>query len=376
MKQISDAIVIGSGIIGCATAYALTRGGIRRVALIEKGPLVSGMTRRNPGLVHPFHLPPLMGDLAHSSYPLYSQWAVHFAGKSPFVETGAALIASPSSETLFREPTFSRSNGVSAIVELDSNGLKAIYPNLAAELRGFWFTPHAGYCDPVLTAQAMAQAAKERGATIHTGTLARRILVERGQVKGVETTTGTVEAPQVIVAAGGWSDRLLAPLGISLQLRFRRGVALFYEQPPKLTEGYPILLDDAGGFFMRPHPYRMSAAGWTAAEAQTSSVEDLRETISPREERAVGEFVKACLPAFDLPMPMRGHTVLYSAPADRLAVLGRVAPVNGLLVAAGFGTSAFSTAPAVGETIAQILMDGSPARDISALDPLRASLTR
>ena len=47
-----------------ATALALGHAGIKRVTLVEKGPLVSGMTRRNAGLVHPFQPHPLLVELA------------------------------------------------------------------------------------------------------------------------------------------------------------------------------------------------------------------------------------------------------------------------------------------------------------------------
>ena len=97
MKQIRDAIVIGSGIIGSAIALAVVRAGIRRVTLIEKGPLVSGMTRRTAGLVHPFQPDPLASGLAQASYDFYNHWAMNLGGKSSFVETGAAVLASSAS---------------------------------------------------------------------------------------------------------------------------------------------------------------------------------------------------------------------------------------------------------------------------------------
>ena len=95
MKQICDVIVIGSGIIGAATAWALTRQTRQRVTLVEKGPLVSGMTRRSAGLVHPFHSHPLLAQWAIASYTQYAQTATLFTPrnnartqKNIFIETG------------------------------------------------------------------------------------------------------------------------------------------------------------------------------------------------------------------------------------------------------------------------------------------------
>lgn len=374
MKQISDAVVIGSGIIGSAAVFALTRAGGRRIALVEKGPLVSGMTRRNPGLVHPFHLPALLSELAAASYPLYHQWAMHLPGKSPFVETGALLVSAQSDDNPIRESGFAQLLGVNGMVRLEGDARTSYLPSASPALRTIAFAAQAGYADAVLTAQALVSAAKERGATIHTGTQAKRILVERGLVKGVETTTGLIEAPQVIVAAGGWSERLLMPLGVTLHLHFRRGAVLFYEQPREEANPHPLVLDESGSLFLRPHPYRMNAAGVIEANAPGQSVDSLSELIYPTEEQRTADFMRAVLAPVGAMMPKRGHTILYDAPADGLPALGRVRGVEGLVVAAGFGASAFSVAPAVGEALAQILFDGSTARDLSPFALARPGL--
>lgn len=370
MKQIRDAIVIGAGIIGSATALALARGGVRRVTLIDKGPLASGMTRRNAGLVHPFHFHPLLCDLAGTSHTFYNQWAVSLGGKSAFVETGAAVVSNFDARDQFTMWL----QCVTDANELAPDALNALFPSVTHSFRTALFTPHAGYADTVLTAQAMVNAAKERGLEIQTGTQVKQIVVEQKHIKGVQTTTGELEAPIVIVAAGGWTDKVLLPLGVSLRLRYRRGVMAFYEQPPAITTNLPMLLDANGAYFFRPHPYHMSAAGRISLESQTQGVDTLEDFVSPAESANVKQFVDACIPAFANVAPKRTHSVLYDAPADGLPALGRVTSVAGLYVAAGFGTSAFSVAPAVGETLAQLVVDGSADRDISSFDPLRASL--
>jgi glycine/D-amino acid oxidase-like deaminating enzyme len=160
MKQIRDAVVIGSGIIGSATALALVRAGIKRVTCIEKGPLVSGMTRRNAGLAHPFHSHPVLRILADASYDFYSHWGLNLGGKSSFVETGAALIdndriTSPSGA--FSSEPFAGTQKVAP------HALSSLFPSVSSALGAATFATRAGYADAVLCAQAMVNAAKERG---------------------------------------------------------------------------------------------------------------------------------------------------------------------------------------------------------------------
>lgn len=372
MKQIRDAVVIGSGIIGSAIALAMVRAGIRRVTLIDKGPLVSGMTRRTAGLVHPFQPHPLAVELAQASYDFYNGWAMHPGGKSLFVETGAAALASSDPGASDAFALWRQS--VPDANEIQAGGLAALYPGLAPGLRDALFTPRAGYADPVLTAQAMVSAAKEHGLEAQTGTLVKQITVQANRVQGVKTTTGELEAPIVIVATGGWTERLLAPLGVALRLRYRRGSLFFYEQPREQGTEFPMLLDAHGKYFLRPHPYRMFAAGRIAQETQTQGVDTLDEYVPASDAAEVSRNIGEWLPGMRNLVPKRSHSILYAAASDELPALGKVNSVNGLYVAAGFGAGAFSAAPAVGETLAQLLIDGQTVRDISSCDPMRASL--
>lgn len=370
MKQIRDALIIGSGIIGAATALALTRAGNRRVTLLEKGPLVSGMTRRNPGLAHPFYTHPGLCALANASYDVYAQWAVHLQGKSAFVETGAAVVSNFEVRDLFAQWTQS-ARGANEIAPAT---LGTMFPGVTETFRTAIFTPRAGYADAVLTAQAMVKTAQERGLQVQTGSQVKQILVRQNQIHGVTTTTDEYEAPVVIVAAGTWSERLLAPLGVALHLRQRRGVVAFYEQPRALDTALPVLLDANGAYFFRPHPYHMSAAGRVSFELQKPGPEAPDEFIAPSETAQVTTFVQACIPAFTNVAVKRAHSIFYSSPTDGLPALGRISSVTGLFVATGFGTSTFSVAPAVGETLAQMVIDASTPADVSSFDPLRANL--
>ncbi len=368
MKQIRDALVIGSGIIGSATAFALARAGIKRITLIEKGPLVSGMTRRRAGLAHPFQTHPLLCEFANASHDFYHRWAMELGSKSPFVETGAAVVTTQGAENPF---AFWQAN-VKNASGIAPNALHAVFPNVSQDFRAAMFTPHAGYADAVLTAQGLVNAAKERGLEVQTGTQVKNIIVQQKRVQGVTTTTGDFEAPVVIVAAGGWTERLLAPLGISLHLRFRRGVVAFYELPRTIGDELPTVLRADDNSFFRPHPYHMGAAGNVWSDAHVQTVEQLDELYSPREISSINAFVSSCLPMFENPVPKRAHTILYDTLNDGLPALGRVTGVDGLFVAAGFGTGTFAVAPAVGESLARTVVDGTTEPELAAFQPLRS----
>lgn len=367
MKQIRDVIVIGSGIIGSAIAYGLTRAGTRRVTLIDKGPLTSGMTRRSAGIAHPFHTDALMCKLANASYDFYAQSAILLGGKNLFTETGAAVVSNDLSVEPFETWTqFAEGARVS-----EPQAFAALFPNVSENLRRILFTPRGGYADAVLTAQAMVNAAKERGLEVQTGTQVKQIRGESARIQGVKTTAGDLESPIVIVAAGGWSDKLLAPLGVTLPFQVQRGALAFYEQPKTITSELPMLLDAKGDSFFRPHPYHMSAVGIVAATAQTQRVDAFDDYVSANELAQANAFASFYVPAFANVPPKRAHAILYNSARDGLPYLGKIPSYDSLYIAAGFGASAFSVAPAVGENIAQMVIDGNATLDVSSFNPLR-----
>lgn len=371
MKQLADVLVIGAGIIGAATAFALTRTGNLRVTLLEKGPLAAGMTRRSAGLAHPFQAHPTLTQFALQSYAFYKELAPQpDNGKNGFVTTGAALVGGSADAAKI----FARAQMLAPFtrdVTTTARGALAMqYPGVSPHLQAGLFTPHAGYADAVQMTQRLIQAAQARGLTVATGTQVKQIQVANGRVRGVATTTGMFEAPVVVVAAGGWTDRVLASIGMTLPLQFYRGAVLFYEQPSGMTQGHPLFWDVNGEFFLRPHSYRLSAAGMFSVQAENTSLDSPEEYVSPVVGLRVAQFAGQCIELNNAP-PKRAHTIVYTTSAQGLPVLGRAAGTEGLLVAAGFGASAFAVAPAVGDAVAQIVMDGTAPPDVSLFEPAR-----
>lgn len=372
MKQIGDVLVIGAGVIGAAIAFALTRAGNLRVTLLEKGPLAAGMTRRSAGLVHPFQAHPTLIQFALDSYAFYARAAELLgANKSEFVSTGAALLGGATDAAKIFAHAQMFASDAREVTTLARGALAAQYPGVSPQLYAGLFTPRAGYADAAQMTQRLTQAARQRGLTIATGAQVKQILLAQGRVRGALTTAGEYEAPLVIVAAGGWTDKTLATIGLTTQLQFQRGAILFYEQPPNMTQGHPLFWDVNGEFFLRPHPYHLSAAGMLSPQPQALQFDALDEYVAPDIARDVSEFVARCWLTPSAP-PKRAHTIVYSVGAGGLPMLGQMPGAAGLFVAAGFGANAFAVAPAVGETIARMVTDTSAPSALSFFQPARA----
>ena len=80
---------------------------------------------------------------------------------------------------------------------------------------------------------ALAEAARRKGAELHSGVPAVALIREGGRIVGVQTPTETVYAETVVVANGAWSSDLIRPLGLMLPVKPMRGQMLAVRTVPR-----------------------------------------------------------------------------------------------------------------------------------------------
>lgn len=377
MAVILDVLVIGSGALGCATAFYLTEAGVRRVGVVDRGPLVSGMTRRNAGLVHTHHSSPTTTRLALQSLETYRHWAGLIGGSCGFVETGTLITTTGENGSVPLRASVVRQRSMGADTQiLERDRWQELFPTVSFQgITNVAFEPAGGYVDPVLASQGFARRARDKGAKFDTGTLVKQISADRGRVNEVETTTGKFQAPMVIITAGAGAERLLAPLGMSLDMRGRRGAIGFFEQPSTLYGGHPTIIDLETFNFVRPHPFHLTAAGVADRSTPPKAADPWDESVSQGEIQSLGRLVAQALPSLKQASLKRAHAIIYDQMPDGFPVLGLAPGMTGLYVAAGFGQDAIGTAPAVGQALAELVVDGRAAIDIQEFRLERQAIT-
>src|SRR5579864_4900613 len=92
MARTADAIVIGGGIAGMSTAYALAKSGLRRVVLLERESLASGATGGSVALIKVHYTNPWDAKLALESSRVYANWSGVIGGECGFHRTGYLLL--------------------------------------------------------------------------------------------------------------------------------------------------------------------------------------------------------------------------------------------------------------------------------------------
>jgi len=238
--------------------------------------------------------------------------------------------------------------------------------------------------DPYGFTTGLMAAAGARGARVVIGTVTG-LLHRDGRVAGVDVEGTTIEADAVVIAMGPWS--ILASAWLPLPVvHGLKGHSLVYETGPMPPEALFLEIGTTGGgtaspeVFPRPDgtTYICGLSSDTALPVDPAAVVPDEGAIDRL--RAIAASIAPALAE----APARGGQACYRpVTADGLPLIGAVPGVAGAYVATGHSVWGMLTAPATGEAMAGLILDGvsggvdlapfAPGR-LPAFDPARLAL--
>lgn len=369
MNKTNDVLVIGGGVIGTAVAYYAAKAG-RKVTLLERNDIAGGtssacdgfiiLQSKNPGP----HL-----DLALQSAALYRGLAEELDYDLEYLPCGGMVVAETERQAELLHGLIEKQRKANLPVELlPIAEARRREPLLAEDLWGAAYCAADAQVNPIRVAQGFAQAARRLGAQLRTGVDVKGLLVHSGRVCGVETAAGDLKAEFVVNAAGVWAPALLAPLGIQLPIRPRRGQLLVTEPLPSLlrhvllcacyltAKYHPEELDPAD----RQHRLGVGLAveqtahgGLLIGSTREFAGFDRRTTLAGIE--AVARHARRILPALAQVNIIRTFAGLRPYTPDGLPILGPLAELPGLIMAAGHEGDGIALAPVTGKKVAEWL---------------------
>jgi 4-methylaminobutanoate oxidase (formaldehyde-forming) len=211
------AIIIGGGIVGCSTAYHLTRLGWRDVVVLEKGKLTGGSTWHAAGLVGQLRSNANITQLLKYSVELYDRLEAETGQATGWKRNGGLRLACNEERMteIKRQATTARSFGLEMHL-LSPSEAKELWPLMdASDLTGAAFLPSDGQANPTDIAQALAKGARQGGASFVEGCRVTGIAVANGRAVGVETDRGTIACEVVINCAGQWAREVGRLAGVN-----------------------------------------------------------------------------------------------------------------------------------------------------------------
>ena len=378
MPRSADAVVIGAGMVGAATAAALAATGRRVVVADRSGPL-GGTTAAGEGnILVSDKLPGPELELALRSVALWRKFADREVGFE-FEAKGGVVAAHDEAQlaALLDLAERQRAAGVD-VRPLDPGGLREAEPRIAPGLAGGAFYPQDSQVQPMKAVLALLRRARRDGARVVSG--ASVVALERGpdsRAVALVTSRGRVVAPVVVNAAGPWSGEVAERLGTSVPVRPRRGRILVTEPlPPAVIRHKVYEADYVGAVVSDSAALQCSAVveGTASGTVLIGSSRDVAGFSAAPDPAALAEIARRAVQLFPFlagVRAIRSYTGFRPASPDHLPVIGADAQVPGLFHASGHEGAGIGLAPATAELITALVTGTAPPVDPAPFTPGR-----
>lgn len=368
----AEIVVIGCGVMGSSIAYHLAKRGLG-VHMIERAQIAvsPAASWASAGGVRRQGRHRAEAQLASAALERWSSLEEELAADLHYRRGGHLLLAETEDEAaqLLSFVQQQHTLGFSDVRLLDRQEALALVPGLNDRVLAGSYSPRDGQADPALTTRAFAAAAIRLGATCWQETTALAFLQQDSRILGVRTTQGDVQAEQVILTAGAWSDELMQDLGIHLPMR-TAALQMLLSSPAPQQLLQPVLSSLGRSLSLKQlHDGSFLIGGGWPGDPSAD-----RRTFLLRRESIEGNWATACglFPAVGKQHVVRSWCGLEAESIDGIPFIGSFRGLAGLTIALGFSGHGFALSPAVGQSVAHHLV-GQPTPELDGLRPDRIS---
>jgi sarcosine oxidase subunit beta len=359
----TEAVVIGGGVIGSSIAYHLARSGVR-TTLLEKNDVACAASGASAGGVRQQGRDPRELPLSMRATVRWATLEEELGADIHYRRGGHLTLTETEQErdALAASVERQRAAGLD-LVMVEGADLRELAPAVSPRAIAGSYSREDGHANPGMTTKAFAAAAARHGAEIRTGVTVLGLEVSGGGVVGVRTDEGLLAADVTILAAGAWSKTLAATVGIDLPIA-PMGLQML------LTEAVPHCLDQVLGsvgrrisFKQVPSGHFLIGGGWPG----DWSLDQSMGRVLPGSVWGSAQAATAIVPATRGIGLEDAWVGIEARAADDVPILGPVAGLDGLVVATGFSGHGFQLSPAIGQVIAELIVEGAPSIPLDAL---------
>ncbi len=370
LTSTSRVVIVGGGVIGCATAYYLTRAGISDVLIVERDHVASGASGYSAGILTPYSgsNDPELLSLSAASLELHAELAEDLPSETgidhgydlkPYLRCAFGDVGHAEARQFLQDR---RSEGLNA-QWLNGDEAREVCDWLTPEVEGACFTEIEPTVDSQLLTLSLLKAAEAKGAQV---TVAE---VSGLSDDGIVLADGSqINADATVLAMGPWTNEAGDWLGYEVPVVPQKGELLYMHLPVEEAEGIeqdrpPATMHnmDEGGVILTRRLSR-TVLGATKEDGKGYDREPSRyawEFILPKVQRLTNRITSesvthhtACL----RPMPTDGKPYVGKAPGS-----------ENVFIASGHWSEGVHYAPLTGKAVSDLITTGASEIDISAI---------
>ena len=368
-------VIIGAGIVGCSTAFHLTKLGWRDIVVLDQGPLFEnwGSSSHAPGMMFQHNVSRTVCQLAMWSAETYRQ--PRPADGPVFFPVGSMEVASTAErwEELKRRVGQCRSWGLEAALLGPAEAGRLLPIMRADDLYGAFYVPSDCVVKTSLLCAELARAAESRGATFHASTSVTGIDVKNGQVQAVTTTRGPITTEMVVSAAGIWGPLIGRMAGVEIPLTPLQHLFARTAPLPELAGEtdfirLPILRDQDRDLYFRQYADSVGFGSYRHDPLPVEPEQLPRPAMAPFSPEhfrvSLGDAANR-IPALRNAELVTKFNGLFSFTPDGNSLLGETPDVHGFWSAEAVW---ITHAGGVGKVMAEWIAEGTPSIDLRELD--------
>jgi len=353
-----DAVIVGAGVHGLATAYYLARLGVRNVAVLERSWLGYGNSGRNTAIIRSNYRTAEGIPFYNESVGLYEAlseevgWNVLFSqqGHLTLGHTDAAVnglrVRAEANRVLGVRSEIIGPNEIQELVpDLDVSD-RPRYPILAA-----LYHPPGGIIRHDAVVWGYARAASRLGAEVHPHTELLGIQRSNGRITGVETSRGAIRTPKVVNATSGWSTNISRMAGVEL---------------PIVSHPLQACVSEALKPFLNKvivssnlHVYvNQSARGEVVMGAEIDPYQTYNMASTLPTLEMIASHTVELFPKLRHARVLRQWSGICDMTPDYSPIISGVPELEGYYLDVGWGTYGFKAGPAAGKNLAELIATG------------------
>jgi sarcosine oxidase, subunit beta len=329
--------IAGAGAIGASIAYHLALRGARDVVLVDRADIASGSTGKAMGGVRQQFSTAAEVRLAKESIRFFEE-----LGSAFFQQVGYLFLATTEEglASLDQRRVLQQELGV-PVERIDPDGVAALAPGVfTGDVLGGVVCMQDGVADPPSVAHELVRRAAAHGVEVR----------ER-------TTVQEVDADVIVLACGAYSAEAARAYGVELPVRPLSRQLFETTSLPDLADTLPMVLESETGLHFRRSGANLRVA-MPDPEPRWAPEPSVDESLLPdRLERLAKRFPSAAGAGVE-----RAWAGLYDMTPDAHPIIGFVA--DGVYAACGFSGHGFMQSPAVGQAVAEELLDGASTLDL------------